>query len=158
MVSGSYCRYPSYPAGLCYLDRPVLRFSFRNGGGLSRNAFLMREVGYDSAFLFKYSERPGTYAAQHLPDTVSEEEKVRRLQGMIDLQNQLSEESNKRDIGKVFEVLIEGFSKRSREQLFGRTSQNKVVIFDKKNYRVGQFIKVRINRASSATLFGDPVE
>ena len=77
---------------------------------------------------------------------------------MIDLQNQLSEESNKRDIGKVFEVLIEGFSKRSREQLFGRTSQNKVVIFDKKNYRVGQFIKVRINRASSATLFGDPVE
>ena len=119
---------------------------------------LMREVGYDSAFLFKYSERPGTYAAQHLPDTVSEEEKVRRLQGMIDLQNQLSEESNKRDIGKVFEVLIEGFSKRSREQLFGRTSQNKVVIFDKKNYRVGQFIKVRINRASSATLFGDPVE
>ena len=119
---------------------------------------LMREVGYDSAFLFKYSERPGTYAAQHLPDTVSEEEKVRRLQGMIDLQNRLSEESNKRDIGKVFEVLIEGFSKRSREQLFGRTSQNKVVIFDKKNYHVGQFIKVRIHRASSATLFGDPVE
>ena len=77
---------------------------------------------------------------------------------MIDLQNQLSEESNKRDIGKVFEVLIEGISKRSREQLFGRTSQNKFVIFDKKNYHVGQFIKVRINRASSATLFGDPVE
>ena len=119
---------------------------------------LMREVGYDSAFLFKYSERPGTYASKHLPDTVSEEEKVRRLQGMIDLQNQLSEESNKCDIGKVFEVLIEGFSKRSREQLFGRTSQNKVVIFDKKNYHVGQFIKVRINRASSATLFGEPVE
>ncbi|MDO4755971.1 MAG: tRNA (N6-isopentenyl adenosine(37)-C2)-methylthiotransferase MiaB [Parabacteroides sp.] len=119
---------------------------------------LMREVGYDSAFLFKYSERPGTYASKHLPDTVSEEEKVRRLQGMIDLQNQLSEESNKRDIGKVFEVLIEGFSKRSREQLFGRTSQNKVVIFDKKNYHIGQFIKVKINRASSATLFGDPVE
>ena len=119
---------------------------------------LMREVGYDSAFLFKYSERPGTYASKNLPDTVSEEEKVRRLQGMIDLQNQLSEESNKRDIGKVFEVLIEGFSKRSREQLFGRTSQNKVVIFDKRNYRVGQFIKVKINRASSATLFGEPVE
>ena len=119
---------------------------------------LMREVGYDSAFLFKYSERPGTYASKHLPDTVSEAEKVRRLQGMIDLQNQLSKESNKRDIGKVFEVLIEGFSKRSREQLFGRTSQNKVVIFDKKNYHVGQFIKVRINRASSATLFGEPVE
>jgi tRNA-2-methylthio-N6-dimethylallyladenosine synthase len=119
---------------------------------------LMHEVGYDSAFLFKYSERPGTYASKNLPDTVSEEEKVRRLQGMIDLQNQLSEESNKRDIGKVFEVLIEGFSKRSREQLFGRTSQNKVVIFDKRNYRVGQFIKVKINRASSATLFGEPVE
>ena len=119
---------------------------------------LMRKVGYDSAFLFKYSERPGTYASKNLPDTVSEEEKVRRLQGMIDLQNQLSEESNKRDIGKVFEVLIEGFSKRSREQLFGRTSQNKVVIFDKRNYRVGQFIKVKINRASSVTLFGEPVE
>ena len=118
---------------------------------------LMREVGYDSAFLFKYSERPGTYAAKNLPDTVEEAEKVRRLQGMIDLQNQLSEESNKRDIGKEFEVLIEGFSKRSREQLFGRTSQNKVVIFDKKNYHVGEFIKVRVNRASSATLFGEPV-
>lgn len=119
---------------------------------------LMREVGYDSAFLFKYSERPGTYAAKHLADDIQEEEKVRRLQGMIDLQNQLSEESNLRDIGKEFDVLIEGFSKRSREQLFGRTSQNKVVIFDKKNYRVGQYVKVRINRASSATLFGEPVE
>ena len=108
--------------------------------------------------VFSYSERPGTYAAKHLPDTVSEEEKVRRLQGMIDLQNQLSEESNLRDIGKEFEVLIEGFSKRSREQLFGRTSQNKVVIFDKKNYKVGQFVKVRINRASSATLFGETVD
>ena len=119
---------------------------------------LMREVRYDAAFLFKYSEHPGTYAAKHLPDTVSEEEKVRRLQGMIDLQNQLSEESNLRDIGKEFEVLIEGFSKRSREQLFGRTSQNKVVIFDKKNYKVGQFVKVRINRASSATLFGETID
>lgn len=119
---------------------------------------LMREVKYDAAFLFKYSERPGTYAAKHLPDTLSEEEKVRRLQGMIDLQNKLSEESNLRDIGKEFEVLIEGFSKRSREQLFGRTSQNKVVIFDKKNYKVGQFVKVRITRASSATLFGETIE
>ena len=119
---------------------------------------LMEACGYDAAFMFKYSERPGTYAAQHLPDTVSEEEKVRRLQGMIDLQNKLSEESNLRDIGKTFEVLIEGFSKRSREQLFGRTSQNKVVIFDKKNYHVGQFIKVKIHKASSATLFGEPVE
>ena len=119
---------------------------------------LMREVGYDSAFLFKYSERPGTYAASHLEDNVPEEEKVRRLQGMIDWQNKLSEGSNLRDIGKTFEVLIEGFSKRSREQLFGRTSQNKVVIFDKKNYHVGQFIKVKIHKASSATLFGEPVE
>ena len=119
---------------------------------------LMREVGYDSAYLFKYSERPGTYAAGHLPDTVLEEEKVRRLQGMIDLQNQLSEESNKRDIGNVFEVLVEGFSKRSHDQLFGRTSQNKVVIFDKRNFHIGQFIKVKIHLASSATLFGEPVE
>lgn len=119
---------------------------------------LMREVGYDSAYLFKYSERPGTYAAKHLEDDVPEEVKVRRLQEMIDLQNKLSEESNLRDIGKVFEVLIEGYSKRSREQLFGRTSQNKVVIFDKKNFHVGQFIRVKIQRASSATLFGEPVE
>ena len=119
---------------------------------------LMREVGYDSAFLFKYSERPGTYASKHLADDVPEEVKIRRLQGMIDLQNQLSDESNKRDIGKVFEVLIEGFSKRSREQLFGRTSQNKVVIFDKQNFKVGQFIRVKIERATSATLFGTPVE
>lgn len=119
---------------------------------------LMREVGYDSAYLFKYSERPGTYAAKHLEDDVPEEVKVRRLQEMIDLQNKLSEESNLRDIRKVFEVLIEGYSKRSREQLFGRTSQNKVVIFDKKNFHVGQFIRVKIQRASSATLFGEPVE
>ena len=119
---------------------------------------LMREVGYDSAFLFKYSERPGTYASKHLPDDVPEEEKIRRLQGMIDLQNRLSEESNRRDIGKTFEVLIEGFSKRSREQLFGRTSQNKVVIFDKQNFHVGQFIRVKITRASSATLFGEVVK
>jgi tRNA-2-methylthio-N6-dimethylallyladenosine synthase len=119
---------------------------------------LMREVRFDAAFLFKYSERPGTYAAKHLPDTVSEEEKVRRLQGMIDLQNQLSEESNLRDVGKVFEVLVEGFSKRSREQLFGRTSQNKVVIFNKGNHRVGQFVNLRIVKASSATLFGEEVE
>lgn len=118
---------------------------------------LMREVGYDSAFMFKYSERPGTYASKHLEDNIPEEEKIRRLQGMIDLQNRLSEESNLRDIGKEFEVLIEGFSKRSREQLFGRTSQNKVVIFDKQNYRVGQYAKVRITHASSATLFGETI-
>lgn len=118
---------------------------------------LMREVGYDSAYLFKYSERPGTYAAKHLEDDVPEDVKVRRLQGMIDLQNKLSEESNKRDIGKTFEVLVEGFSKRSREQLFGRTSQNKVVIFDKGDYKVGQFVNVKITGATSATLFGEPL-
>lgn len=118
---------------------------------------LMREVGYDSAFMFKYSERPGTYASLHLPDDVPEDEKIRRLQGMIDLQNTLSEESNERDINKVFDVLIEGFSKRSREQLYGRTPQNKVVIFDKGNFRIGQFVRVRITRATSATLFGEPV-
>ncbi|GAB6395643.1 MAG: tRNA-2-methylthio-N(6)-dimethylallyladenosine synthase [Bacteroidales bacterium] len=119
---------------------------------------LMREVGFDSAFLFKYSERPGTYAAKHLADNVPEEEKIRRLQGMIDLQNRLSEASNLRDVGKEFEVLIEGFSKRSREQLSGRTSQNKVVVFDKSNYRIGQLIKVKITHASSATLFGEPAD
>lgn len=118
---------------------------------------MMKEVGYDTSFMFKYSERPGTYAAKHLADDVPEEEKIRRLQGMIDLQNKLSEESNLRDIGKTFEVLIEGFSKRSREQLYGRTGQNKVVIFDKLNFRIGQVVKVKINRATSATMFGDPV-
>lgn len=118
---------------------------------------LMREVGYDSAYLFKYSERPGTYAAKHLEDDIPEEVKVRRLQGMIDLQNQLSEASNLRDIGKTFEVLVEGFSKRSKEQFFGRTSQNKVVIFDKKDFHIGQLVNVKIVKASSATLFGEPV-
>lgn len=119
---------------------------------------LMREVGFELSFMFKYSERPGTYASKHLEDNVSEEEKIRRLQLMIDLQNELSETSNKNDIGKTFEVLVEGFSKRSREQLFGRTEQNKVVIFDKKSYKVGQYVTVKITSASSATLFGDTVE
>lgn len=115
---------------------------------------LMREVGYDSAFMFKYSERPGTYAAKKLEDNVPEEVKLDRLQRMINLQNQLSEESNKRDVGKIFEVLIEGFSKKSREQLFGRTQQNKVVVFDKGDSRIGQFVHVKIDQASSATLIG----
>jgi len=118
---------------------------------------LMREVGYDAAFLFKYSERPGTYAAEHLPDDVPEEVKISRLQGLIQLQGQLSEVSNRRDAGKEFEVLIEGFSKRSREQLFGRTEQNKVVVFDKQGYRVGQYVRVKIESATQATLFGTPV-
>lgn len=133
-------------------------FHSETGEDFEDTLSLMREVGYESAFMFKYSERPGTYAAKHLPDDVAEEEKVRRLQEMIDLQNQLSDASNQRDIGKTFDVLIEGFSKRSREQLFGRTGQNKVVIFDKRDYKVGQTIPVKITHASSATLFGNPVE
>ena len=118
---------------------------------------LMREVGFDSAFMFKYSERPGTYAAKRLDDNISEEVKSRRLQEIIDLQLELSRESNEKDLGKEFEVLIEGFSKRSREQLFGRNEQNKVVIFDKKNYRIGQFAKVVITGFTSATLFGEAI-
>lgn len=115
---------------------------------------LMREVGYDSAFMFKYSERPGTYASKHLPDDISEEVKLRRLAEMIELQTKLSAESNAKDVGKEFDVLIEGFSKRSREQLFGRTGQNKVVVFDKGNCHIGQTVRVRITDSSSATLKG----
>lgn len=115
---------------------------------------LMREVGYDSAFMFKYSERPGTYASKHLPDDVPEEVKLRRLAEMIDLQTKLSAESNAKDVGKEFDVLIEGFSKRSREQLFGRTGQNKIVVFDKGNCHIGQTVRVKITGSSSATLKG----
>ena len=116
---------------------------------------LMRECGYDSAFMFKYSERPGTYAARHLPAAVPEEVKVRRLEELIALQNELSAESNRRCIGHTYEVLIEGTSKRSREQLFGRTEQNKVVVFDRGTLRPGQYATVRITDASSATLKGE---
>ena len=116
---------------------------------------LMREVGYDSAFMFKYSERKGTYASKKLPDDVPEEVKLRRLQEMIDLQMELSLQSNKNDIGKEFEVLVEGYSKRSREQLSGRTSQNKVVLFDNQGQKVGDLVRVRIKDASAITLFGD---
>lgn len=119
---------------------------------------LMREVGFDSSFLFKYSERPGTYASKHLPDNVPEEVKIARLQRMIDLQNELSLESNRRDIGREFEVLVEGFSKRSREQLFGRTSQNKVVVFDKGSHHIGELVNVKVTDASSATLLGDALD
>jgi tRNA-N(6)-(isopentenyl)adenosine-37 thiotransferase enzyme MiaB len=115
---------------------------------------LMRECGYDSAFMFKYSERPGTYASKNLEDNVPEEVKVARLNEIIELQNQLSAESNKRCIGKTYEVLVEGVSKRSREQLVGRTEQNRVVVFDKGSHRIGDFVKVTINEASSATLKG----
>ena len=119
---------------------------------------LMREVGFDSSFMFKYSERPGTYASKHLPDNVSEEVKIERLNRMIDLQNELSNQSNQNDIGKTFEVLIEGVSKRSKEDLFGRTSQNKVAVFKRGDHRPGEFVKVKINSASSATRLGEIVE
>jgi len=118
---------------------------------------LMRTVGFDMAFMFKYSERPGTFASKNLPDNISEEVKVRRLQEIIDLQNQLSAESNQHDIGKVFEVLIEGVSKRSTSEFFGRTSQNKVVVFPRKDTKVGETVKVKINTVSSATLIGELV-
>lgn len=118
---------------------------------------LMRECGYDSAFMFKYSERPGTYASKHLPDDISEETKIRRLNEIIELQNQLSAESNAKDVGKVFEVLVEGVSKRSKEQLFGRTQQNKVVVFNRGNHHIGDFVNVRVTSSSSATLIGEEV-
>ncbi len=118
---------------------------------------LMREVGFDSAFMFQYSERPGTYASKKLEDNVPPEIKNRRLQEIIELQLQLSRESNEKDVGKEFEVLIEGFSKRSREQLFGRSEQNKVVIFDKKQHRIGEFVNVRITGFTSATLLGETI-
>lgn len=119
---------------------------------------LMQEVGYDSAFMFKYSERPGTYASKHLPDDVPEEVKLRRLSEMIELQTRLSAESNAKDVGKEFDVLIEGFSKRSREQLFGRTGQNKVVVFDKGSHRIGETVRVTVTESSSATLKGKVIE
>ena len=118
----------------------------------------MREVGYEFAYMFKYSERPGTFASKHLPDNVPEEVKLRRLAEMIDLQTHLSAESNARDVGKEFDVLVEGFSKRSREQLFGRTSQNKVVVFDKGNHRIGQTVRVKVTGSSSATLKGEAID
>jgi tRNA-2-methylthio-N6-dimethylallyladenosine synthase len=119
---------------------------------------LMKESGFDSAFMFKYSERPGTYAAKKLEDNIPEEIKIRRLQEIINLQNELSLKSNQRDVGKEFEVLTEGFSKRSREQLFGRSSQNKVIIFDKGARRTGELVKVKVTGCSSATLFGEVIE
>lgn len=119
---------------------------------------LMREVKFDMAFMFKYSERPGTVAAKRMPDNVPEVVKIRRLNEIIALQNEISLESNHNDIGKTFEVLVEGFSKRSKEQLFGRTSQSKVVIFPRQGRHIGEFINVKILSASSATLIGEVVE
>lgn len=115
---------------------------------------LMREAAFDQAYMFKYSERPGTLAARTMKDDVPEEEKVRRLNEMIALQGQLSLESNRRDIGKTFEVLVEGYSKRSREQMAGRTSQNKMVVFDKGDAKIGDTVRVKIEEASGATLTG----
>ena len=115
---------------------------------------LMRECAYDSAFMFKYSERPGTYASKHFKDDIDEDTKVRRLNELIALQNELSAESNRKCIGKTYEVLVEGVSKRSKDQLFGRTEQNKVVVFDRGNHRIGDFIQVQITESSSATLKG----
>lgn len=118
---------------------------------------LMRECGYDSAFMFKYSERPGTYASRHLPDDVSEEVKIRRLNELIALQNELGAESNAKCVGKEYEILVEGVSKRSREQLFGRTEQNKVVVFDRGTHHPGEYVRVRITSSSSATLQGEEI-
>ncbi|MCI6671284.1 MAG: tRNA (N6-isopentenyl adenosine(37)-C2)-methylthiotransferase MiaB [Prevotella sp.] len=119
---------------------------------------LVREVGFDAAFMFKYSERPGTYAAKHLPDNVSEEEKVRRLNALIKLQTEMSALQNQKDEGKEFEILIERFSKRSREQLMGRTEQNKAVVVPRGNLHIGQKVRVRITSSSSATLIGEIIE
>ena len=119
---------------------------------------LVRECQFDSAFMFKYSERPGTYAAKHLPDNISEEEKVRRLNELIKLQTEISAAQNKKDEGKEFDVLIERFSKRSREQLMGRTEQNKAVIIPRGKHHIGQTVRVRITGSSSATLIGEVVE
>ena len=118
---------------------------------------LMQEVGYDFAYMFKYSERPGTFAQRNLGDDIPEDVKTRRLTEIIDLQNRLSEESNKRDVGKEFEILVECTSKRSDQQLSGRTSQNKMVVFDRGNHNVGDYVRVRITGCSSATLFGEEV-
>ena len=119
---------------------------------------LMREVGFDTAFMFKYSERPGTYAQKHLPDNIAEEEKVRRLNEIIALQNELSLASNRREIGKTVEVLVEGFSKRSHDDMFGRTSQYKTVVFPRAGRHIGELVQVRVLEATAATLRGEIVE
>ncbi len=115
---------------------------------------LMSEVGYDSAFMFKYSERPGTYASKHLPDDVPEEVKLRRLNELIQLQTEISAQQNRKDEGREFDVLVEGFSKRSRQQLCGRTEQNKMVVFDRGDHHIGETVRVRITGSTSATLMG----
>ncbi|MBR4721983.1 MAG: tRNA (N6-isopentenyl adenosine(37)-C2)-methylthiotransferase MiaB [Muribaculaceae bacterium] len=116
---------------------------------------LMREVGFDSSFMFRYSERPGTYASKNLPDNIPEDVKIERLNRMIALQNELSLESNRRDIGRKFDVLVEGVSKRSRDQFVGRTQQNKTAVFPRGDYRIGDIVRIRVIDASSATLIGE---
>jgi tRNA-2-methylthio-N6-dimethylallyladenosine synthase len=117
----------------------------------------MRFVGYDSAYMFKYSQRPGTLAAKKYEDDISEEEKIRRLEEIIALQRELSMKSNEKDVGKVFEVLVEGESKRDNTKIFGRNSQNKVIIFDKANHKVGEYVNIKVNKCTSATLFGEEI-
>ena len=157
-----------------YLDRVVAIRRIIPDCGLSTDIFvgyhseteedhllslsLMREVGYDSAFMFKYSERPGTYASKHLPDDVPEDVKIRRLNELIHLQTEMSAIANKKDEGKEFDVLVEGFSKRSREQLCGRNEQNKMVVFDKGSHHIGETVRVRITGSTSATLMGEEVK
>ena len=119
---------------------------------------LMKEVGYDSAFMFKYSERPGTYASKHLPDNVPEDVKIRRLNELIQLQTEMSAQANRRDERKEFDVLVEGYSKRSRQQLCGRTEQGKMVVFDKGSHHVGEIVRLHITGSTSATLFGEDIK
>ena len=156
-----------------YMDRVAAIRRIVPGCGLSTDIFvgycseteedhqlslqLMREVGYDSAFMFKYSERPGTYASKHLPDDVPEDVKIRRLNELIQLQTDISAAQNKKDEGHEFDVLVEGFSKRSREQLCGRTEQNKMVVFPKGSHHIGETVRVRITGSTSATLLGEEV-
>ena len=118
---------------------------------------LMEQVGYEFAYMFKYSERPGTFAQRHMPDDIADDVKTRRLNEIIALQNTLSEQSNRRDVGREFEILVEGVSKRRDDQLFGRTSQNKVVVFDKGDHAVGDYVRVRVTGCTSATLFGEEI-
>ena len=154
-----------------YLDKVAAIRRIIPGCGLSTDIFvgycgeteedfqqtlsLVKEVRFDSAFMFKYSERPGTYAAKHLKDDVAEEEKIRRLNELIQLQTAISAERNAEDVGKEFDVLVEGFSKRSREQLCGRNEQNKMVVFPRQGQRIGETVRVRIAGSTSATLLGD---
>ena len=154
-----------------YLDKVAAIRRIIPGCGLSTDIFvgycgeteedfqqtlsLVKEVRFDSAFMFKYSERPGTYAAKHLKDDVAEEEKIRRLNELIQLQTAISAERNAEDVGKEFDVLVEGFSKRSREQLCGRNEQNKMVVFPRQGQRIGETVRVRITGSTSATLLGD---